>query len=228
MRTRPVLVLVLFAAALPSFGQGIPAQWHQPLTPQETAWASRMVAILKSAQDFPKVKIFHVFPGASPEMQFNAWEQNMEVYIPVEIFRFIESDPNAFAFLVAHEAGHAKQEEIYGQSCYTASNVTMSQLDWDRAVRDIAGGAAAHGAAGAAHAAANAQKQACEDNADAWAVRFTREAGLDPAGGVHLFSKLMQISADLNWQPFTEQFTSDHSISEERIAHITALISQKQ
>src|SRR5215471_10786920 len=53
-------------------------------------------------------------------------------------------------------------------------------------IRDIAGAGATQGWAGTATSAANIQKQACEDHADAWAVRFTREAGIDPQGGVRL------------------------------------------
>ncbi len=48
----------------------------------------------------------------------------------------------------------------------------MSKFDRVRALADIAGGAATQGATGAARAAANMQRQVCEDNADAWAVKF--------------------------------------------------------
>src|SRR6266851_2168530 len=53
-----------------------------------------------------------------------------------------------------------------------------------------------------------AQKQACEDNADAWAVHFMRQTrGADPNGGIRLFNKF----SEQRWQSLTQQFTSDHS-----------------
>src|SRR5215467_5165306 len=94
-------------------------------------------------------------------------------------------------------------------------------------IRDIAGAGATQGWAGTATSAANIQKQACEDHADAWAVRFTREAGIDPQGGVPLlnaFAKLQQPG----WLGFAQQFISDHSISALRIVHVVALINKKQ
>ncbi len=98
------------------------------------------VAALKRATDFPKVKAWYMRPGTRPEIQIqnNAWEQNVQITVPVEMFRFLGDDPQAFTFLHAHGAGHAKQEEIYGQSCYTARNVKTSKFDWVRARADIA------------------------------------------------------------------------------------------
>jgi hypothetical protein len=207
---------------------GLPAEWHLQLNQQETAWASQIIKVLKGVPDFPKVTGFAIPPGVPPQMQINAWEQGMKITIPVEMVRFLEDDPNAFAFLVAHEAGHAKQEEIYGQSCYTANNVAMSKFDWVRTLADVAGGAATSGAQGAAAATVNIQKQACEDNADTWAVHFMRQGGgADPTGGLRLFSRLRQFSGFAGWKSLTEQFTATHSIDEVRIAHISALLLRK-
>jgi len=208
---------------------GLPAEWHQQLNQQEGAWASQIIRVLKGVPDFPKVTGIVAQPGVPPQMQINAWEQGMKITIPVEMVRFLEDDPNAFAFLVAHEAGHAKQEEIYGQSCYTANNVAMSKFDWVRTLADVAGGAATGGAQGAAAATANIQKQACEDNADTWAVHFLRQTGgADPTGGLRLFSRLRQFSGFAGWKSLTEQFTATHSIDEVRIAHISALLLRKE
>lgn len=183
---------------------------------------------LMRAPEFPKLKGWYVQPGYPPEKQINAFERDKQIFIPVETLRFLRDDPSALTFLIAHEAGHAKQEEIYGQSCYTAGNVKMSKFDWVRALADVAGGAATQGSSGAFGAMANMQKQACEDGADAWAVKFMREAGLDATSGLRLFEKFMQLPSRPGWQHFAEQFTSDHSINELRIAHITALILQKR
>jgi predicted Zn-dependent protease len=135
-------------------------------------------------------------------------------------------------FLIAHEAGHAKQEEQYGQSCYTAGNVEFSKFDWFRTLADVTGATfqgfkadgGKGGALGAASALAVAQKQACEDNADAWAVRLMRQTrGADPNGGVRLFNKF----TEYRWQSLTEQFTAGHSIDLVRIGHVLALIQQR-
>jgi len=92
---------------------------------------------------------------------------------------------------------------------------------------NVVGGAVTGGADGALKATATIQKQACEDNADAWAVKLMREAGLDPSGGIRLFTKMSQlVNTNAGWRYFTQQFTSDHSIDEVRIAHITTLILQ--
>lgn len=217
----------MLTGTFPLFAQTIPEEWHQPANEQERQFANRIVAALKHAPDFPKVKAWRMPVGIRGPRQINAWESNGVITLPVEMFRFVEDDASALAFLLAHEAGHAKQEEIYGQSCYSAGKVKMSKFDWVRALADIAGGAATQGAGGAATALANVQKQACEDNADAWAVKFMRGAGLDPAGGIALFSKFMQLRGKPGWQHFAQQFTSDHSIDEVRIAHVTALILRK-
>jgi hypothetical protein len=222
------LAFAILAVTPCTFAQDMPAAWHLPLTSQEVQFAGQVMGRLMRAPDFPKLKGWHVNPGSPPERQINAFEQSKEIFVPVEMFRFTEDDPSVFTFLIAHEAGHAKQEEIYGQSCYTAGSIQMSKFDWIRALADIAGGAATQGAGGATTAAVNMQKQACEDNADAWAVRFMREAGLDATGGIRLFEKLMQLPSRPGWQHFAEQFTSDHSINELRIAHVTALILQKR
>src|SRR2546426_7361889 len=46
------------------------------------------------------------------------------------------------SFLLAHEAGHAKQKEIYGQSCNAAAKFQASTFDWVGALGDIVGEAA--------------------------------------------------------------------------------------
>jgi hypothetical protein len=212
--------------------QTIPPQWHQKLTDREKAWASQIVNALRAVPEFPKLAApVHLRSGVEPRMQINAWEENREITVPVEMLRFLESDPSAFAFLLAHEAGHAKQEELYGQSCYTANNVEFSKFDWFRTLADVAGaavqgwkeGGGRAGAGGAADALAIAQKQACEDNADAWGIRFLRRTrGADLNGAIRFFDKL----TDFRWQSLTEQFTSDHSIDVVRIGHVLALIQQ--
>jgi|SRR6267142_442312 len=206
----------------------IPAAWHQPLSQQEIALTSRVIAALKRAPNYPRVTKYQPLLGAPPQKQLNAWEQDMEITVPVEMFRFVERDPPMLEFLIAHEAGHAKQQEIYGQNCYTATNVEMSKCDWFRALGDVVGGAVTGGTDGALRATAILQKQACEDNADAWAVQFMREAGLDATGGIRLFTKFAELAnRSGGWRYFTQQFTSNHSISELRIAHIAALIAQR-
>lgn len=225
---RAALGLVILGATPLLFGQTIPAQWHQPLTEQERQFAGRIMTALKRAPDFPRLKACYIYRGAPPEQQINAWEQNMQIHVPVEMFRFLRDDPGAFAFLVAHEAGHAKQEEIYGQSCYTTRRMKMSKFDWIRTLADIAGAAATQGWAGANEALSNVQKQACEDNADAWAVRFLRQAGIDPSGGIRLFNKTFQYSQSPGWKGFLQQFTASHSINPLRVVHIVWLMSQKQ
>ncbi len=231
MTAEKLLRIAVALAALTAtpllFGQTIPAEWHQPLSEQEREFARRIMGALTRAPDFPKLKGWYTPTGTRPEMQINAWEENMQITVPVEMFHFLRDDPQALAFLIAHEAGHAKQQEIYGQSCYTARNVKMSKFDWVRALADIAGGAATQGAGGAATALSNVQKQACEDNADAWAVKFMRQARIDPAGGIRFFSKLRQWNATPGLQHFVQQFMSIHSIEEVRIAHVTALILRK-
>lgn len=212
--------------------QAVPAEWHQPLTQQEIAFANEVIAALKSAPDFPRITKYHMEPGWPLEKQINAYEQNMEITVPVEMFRLVKIDPSMFAFLLAHEAGHAKQEEKYGESCYTAGNVQFSKFDWLRTLGDVVGaalqgsrgGGARTGLSGAGDALAVMQKQACEDNADGWAVHFMRETrGADPNGGIRLFNLL----SELRWQPLTAQFTSDHSIDVVRIAHVLTLILQQ-
>jgi len=212
----------------------LPAQWHQRLTDRETTWVGQIVNALRAAPEFPKLAApVHLRYGVEPEWQINAWEQNREITVPVEMIRFLQGDTQAFAFLIAHEAGHAIQEQKYGQSCYTAANVEFSKFDWFRTLTDVAGatiqgfrsdgGSAA--TLGAANALAIAQKQACEDNADAWAVRLMRQTrGGDASGGIRLFNKLMEHQ----WQSLSEQFTSDHSIDLVRIGHVIALIRQQQ
>jgi len=219
-------VFLIAAFGSPAFGQ-IPREWHQPPSQEELQFAGQLMRTLVQAPDFPKLKGWSIATGTTPAGQINAYEQGKQIFIPVEMFRFLKDDPGTLTFLIAHEAGHAKQEEIYGESCYTAKNVKMSKFDWVRALGDIAGAAATKGADGATAAAGNIQKQACEDNADAWGVRFMREAGLDPASGIRLFNKLDTVSRNVGWQVLTSQFFSDHSINVVRVAHITALILQK-
>ena len=225
--SRYFAVSLLVLTVIPTFGQ-IPKQWHQPPSQEELQFAGQLMRSLMQAPDFPTLKGWNISPGSPPEMQINAYERGKEIFLPVEMFRFLKDDPGALTFLIAHEAGHAKQEEIYGESCYTAKNMKMSKFDWVRTLGDVAGGAATKGVDGAATAAANVQKQACEDNADAWGVRFMREAGLDAASGIRLFNRLDAISQNAGWQGLATQFFSDHSINPVRVAHITALILQKQ
>jgi Zn-dependent protease with chaperone function len=232
---RNELIALALAGAITASGsaqQTIPPQWHQRLTDRERAWTSQVVDALRTVPDFPKLAApVHLRYGVEPRMQINAWEQGREITVPVEMLRFLESDASAFAFLLAHEAGHAKQEEMYGQSCYTAvGQYKFSTFDWTRTFADIAGaaieglrnGGARNGGAGAAEAMSIAQKQACEDNADAWGVHFLRRTrGADLNGATRFFDKLMK----LEWQSLTQQFTSDHSIDVVRIAHVAALIA---
>jgi len=219
-------LLLPFGVTLATSGQQfvIPPEWHQALNQQELAFVSRVTVALERSADFPKVAKYRIGPGAPPAKQINAWEQNREIWVPVEMFRFVASDPMMLGFLLAHEAGHAKQKEIYGQSCNAAAKFQASTFDWVGALGDIVGEAATGGADGASGAGAVIQQQACEDNADAWAVKFMREAGLDAAGGIRLITKFSESNGDAGWRSLTQQFTSDHSIGELRIAHITALI----
>ncbi len=219
-------LLLPFGFTLATSGQQfvIPPEWHQALNSQELALASGVTVALERSADFPKVAKYRIGPGAPPAKQINAWEQNREIWVPVEMFRFVASDPMMLGFLLAHEAGHAKQKEIYGQSCNAAAKFQASTFDWVGALGDIVGEAATGGADGASRVGAVIQQQACEDNADAWAVKFMREAGLDAAGGIRLITKFSESNGDAGWRSLTQQFTSDHSIGELRIAHITALI----
>jgi hypothetical protein len=108
----------------------IPAAWHQPLTQPEGQLMSRVIQSLKTALDYPHVMKYHPLLNTPLPRQINAWESNMEICLPVEMFRFVERDPSMLEFLLAHEAGHAKQQELYGQNCYTANNVQFSKFDW--------------------------------------------------------------------------------------------------
>lgn len=228
---RLIAVIALSAGA---FAQ-IHASWHQPLSQQERiqyGWGSdnRPLAALRHAPDFPKVRILAVTgdvvrTNAPLDMQINAWENKMVIFVPVEMIRWL-NDQQMLAFLIAHEAGHAQQEQLYGQSCYTAPNVNFSTFDALRSLGDIAGGAAAKGGAGAAESLANMRKQTCEDDADARAVKLMREAGLDPSAGIRLFTKIQQLQGT-NWQAMAQQFTSNHSIGPVRIAHI-AILAKKE
>ena len=219
-------LLLPFGFTLATSGQRfvIPPEWHQPLNQQELAFADRVTVALKRSADFPKIAKYRIGPGAPRAKQINAWERNMEIWVPVEMFRFVASDPTMLGFLLAHEAGHAKQEEIYGRSCNAAATLQASTFDWRGALGDIVGEAATGGADGASGAGAVIQQQVCEDNADAWAVKFMREAGLDAAGGIRLITKFSQWNGDAGWRSLTQQFTSDHFINELRIAHLTKLI----
>ena len=219
-------LLLPFGFTLATNGQQfvIPPEWHQALNQQELALASRVTDALERSADFPKVAKYRIGPGAPRKKQINAWERHMEIWVPVEMFRFVASDPTMLGFLLAHEAGHAKQEEIYGRSCNAAATFQASTFDWVGAVGDIVGEAATGEADGASRAGAIIQQQACEDNADVWAVKFMREAGLDAAGGIRLITKFSESNGDAGWRSLTQQFTSDHSINALRIAHITALI----
>jgi hypothetical protein len=95
---------------------------------------NQVTRALRSVPDFPRLATpVHLQSGTKdPGWQINAWEQNRQITVPVEMIRFLESDVSAFAFVLAHEAGHAKQEEKYGQSCYTATNIEVSKFDWFR------------------------------------------------------------------------------------------------
>jgi len=219
-------LLLPFGFSLATSGQQfvIPPEWHQPLNQQELAFANRVTVALERSADFPKVAKYRIGPGAPPAKQINAWEQNMEIWVPVEMFRFVASDPMMLGFLLAHEAGHAKQEEIYGQSCNAAAKFQGSTFDWVQELGDIVGEAATGGAEGASRAGAVIQQQVCEDNADVWAVKFMREAGLDAAGGIRLITKFSESNEDAAWRFLTQQFTSDHSVGKLRIAHITKLM----
>jgi len=219
-------LILLVIVTVPALAQ-IPADWHQPLGEQEKQSTREIIEKLRQAPDFPKVERWNLIVNAPENSQINAWETNKQVFVPVEMVRFVKDDQQAFAFLLAHEAGHAKQEELYGQSCYTARNVRYSKFDWFRALADVAGAAATKGVTGAGTALANMQKQVCEDNADAWAVKFTRGAGFDPSAGMRLFEKFQQLHGT-NWQQLAQQFSSDHSIEPVRIAHIAVLISHKE
>jgi hypothetical protein len=212
--------------------QTIPEQWHQKLTDREKAWTSQVITALRAVPDFPKLAApVHLRYGLEPRMQINASEQDRQITVPVEMLRFLEDDASAFAFLLAHEAGHAKQEEKYGQSCYTAiGQYHFSTFDWTRTLADVVGatfegfksGGAQQGLAGTVDALAIAQKQACEDNADAWGIHFLRQThGADLNGATRFFDKL----SNFRWQSLTEQFTSDHSIDAIRIGHVMALIA---
>jgi len=235
---RTLLVVVALVGAGPMSEsslaqQTIPPQWHQKLTDREKAWTSQVVNALRAVPDFPHLAApVHIKYGErEPLRQINAFEEDRQITVPVEMLRFLESDPSAFAFLLAHEAGHAKQEEKYGQSCYAAGNVEFSKFDWFRTLADVAGatvkglkdGGAREGAGGALNALGAAQKQACEDNADAWGIHFLRQTrGADLNGAIRMFNKL----TEFRWQSLTEQFTSDHSIDVVRIGHVLALIQQ--
>jgi hypothetical protein len=126
---------LLAILTLPAFGQ-IPADWHQPLNEQETQWTGQVIEKLKQAPEFPRVERWNMQVNTPVNMQINAWETGKQIFVPVEMIRFLNSDQQEFAFLIAHEAGHAKQEELYGQSCYTARNVRYSKFDWIRAAAD--------------------------------------------------------------------------------------------
>src|SRR5437879_5910966 len=140
----------------------------------------------------------------------------MEITVPVEMIRFLADDPAAFAFLLAHEAGHAKQQELYGST----DKAPMTTFDRFRSLGNIALGAKTNGASGAVAGFSNGRKQTKEDGADAWAVKFMRGAGLDVTGGIRMFAKLRGVWGGA-WR---SQFAQDHSINELRIAHVTALI----
>ncbi|PYR29238.1 MAG: hypothetical protein DMF92_12385, partial [Acidobacteria bacterium] len=143
-------LLLPFGFTLATSGQRfvIPPEWHQPLNQQELAFADRVTVALKRSADFPKIAKYRIGPGAPRAKQINAWERNMEIWVPVEMFRFVASDPTMLGFLLAHEAGHAKQEEIYGRSCNAAATLQASTFDWLGALGDIVGEAATGGADG--------------------------------------------------------------------------------
>jgi hypothetical protein len=209
--------------------QVVPQAWHQPITRQEFEVVGRIVHALQRSPEFPKVRHLLVFPEARSDWQFNAWEQNMTIFLPVEMLRLLENqgDPLMLAFLLAHEAGHAKQEELYGTSCYAATDLKMSKFDWFRSLADVVGAGITQGWKGAGTSATILQQQACEDHADVWAVRFTREAGIDPTGGIRLSNLFTKLFQQPGWQGVTQQFVANHSISPLRAAHVQVLI-QKQ
>jgi predicted Zn-dependent protease len=224
-------LIAVIALSSSAFAQ-IPDSWHRPITQQELQWCRRVGVPLHQTPDWPKTPEkpdVLILTGVQANMQINAWEKGMKIYVPVEMIRWLEQnlDQQAYAFLIAHEAGHAQQEQLYGQSCYTAPNVNFSTFDVLRSLGDIAGGAATKGGTGAAESLANMKKQTCEDDADARAVKLMREAGLDPTAGLRLFTKLQRLQGT-NWQAMAQQFTSDHSIGPVRIAHIAILTAKKQ
>jgi hypothetical protein len=93
----------------------------------------------------------------------------------------------------------------------------------------VVGGAITNGAEGAAQAATVMQNRPVRTTPDAWAVRLLRQAGLDPAGGVRLSTKMFELfSQNSDWHYYTQQFTSSHSIDPVRIAHISTLIARGQ
>lgn len=217
----------------------VPQEWHTPPNRDELMQLSLIVRELKQAPDLPAIKKWHLFHEARPDWQINAWERDMQIYLPIEMFRFIwppeEGTPGPsrmareeIAFLLAHEAGHAKQEEVYKTSCYEAKNVQMDKYDHLRSLADILGAASTNGLKGLELSQENKQKQICEDHADAWAVRFTREAGFDPSGGIRLFTKMSQAFGRPGWKGLTQQFISAHSVDAVRIAHISLMIQTKK
>jgi len=198
---------------------------------------TKIVQLLEHTPDFSNFKKWHLFAGAPANMQINAWEHDMQIFLPIEMFRFVWSEgapglarqqSEELAFLLAHEAGHAKQEEIYKTSCYQAKNVKMDKYDHLRSLADLVGAMSTQGLKGAELSQESKQKQVCEDHADAWAVRFTREAGFDPAGGTRLFTKMSQAFGQPGWKALTQQFVSDHSVDAVRIAHISLMIKMEK
>src|SRR5947209_11806108 len=125
IRLSHAVTVLLFVAVngARAFGQSVPPEWHQRITDVEKTWLGRVLVAIERVPDFPKLAApVHIKYGTGPTRQINAWEQNHEISVPIEMIRFLKGDSSALAFLLAHEAGHAKQEDEYGESCYTTHN----------------------------------------------------------------------------------------------------------
>jgi hypothetical protein len=83
-----VAAILLSASALAQ----IPESWHQPISQQELLWCKKVGVPLHQTPDWPKTEKPDVLiiTGAQPNMQINAWERGMKIYVPVEMIRWLQ------------------------------------------------------------------------------------------------------------------------------------------
>jgi Zn-dependent protease with chaperone function len=175
-------------------------------------------ARLTRAQDLPKAQIT---VGQWPQTYVNAMAQREgegagRIWFDKTLVRFLSSDPEGIAFVLAHEHGH-----LLASNCQ-ASNKRL----WSHLVGGEVAGALAGGWTGAADAMRDAQHRICEENADIDAVRFMREAGIDPTAGVRFFTRITGLEKQYN-RPGA-YFMSTHPVGPERIARLAAAIANKK
>lgn len=162
----------------------------------------------------------HIAVANSPLV--NAWDVEISseaslICIPVALVRFMGNSEGELAFMVAHEIGHATDDQC------------KNLRDRGRAADRSKSGAVFGMLFGPSNGDGARDQRTCESRADELGLRLMTQAGYDPEDAAAAFERLSIYLGDTSTGPLARlaALGKDHPITPDRVRHMRKLIAQQ-